>query len=151
MTTDRIEMTTVLRVPRSRVWQALSNTKEFARWFGIEFDGEFAPHARLRGKVTTPGYEHLGAEIRVERVEPEWLLAWRWHPSATDSAKDYSKEPTTLVSLVLSDVTGGTKLTIHESGFENIPAKRREKAYKENEEGWAMQIHALTRYFAKAA
>jgi uncharacterized protein YndB with AHSA1/START domain len=151
MNSDRIEKTTVLRVPRSRVWQAMSNTKEFGRWFGIDLSGEFSPHARLEGKVTLPGYEHVRLEMTIERVEPEWLLSWRWHPNATDTAKDYSKEPTTLVSLVLSDVMGGTKLTINESGFENIPAARREEAYKGNEKGWEMQIDSIKRYLAKAA
>ena len=151
MNTDRIEKTTVLRVPRSRVWQALSNSKEFGRWFGMELDGEFKPHERLKGKITTPGYEHLQADIAVERVEPEWLLAWRWHPGATEPSKDYSKEPTTLVSFVLSDVTGGTKLTITETGFENLPVTRRENAYRENESGWSGQIAAITRHLAEAA
>lgn len=151
MTSDRIEKVTVLRAPRSRVWQALSNRKEFAKWFGIEFNGEFSPHARLEGKVTTPGYENLRAEITVERVEPEWLLSWRWHPSATDPKKDYSKEPTTLVSLVLSDVTGGTQLSISESGFDNIPAVRREEAYEGDNSGWSQQIDSITRYLARAA
>jgi len=151
MTSDRIEKTTVLRAPRSRVWHALSNAKEFGRWFGINLDGEFAPHSRLEGKVTLPGYEHLHVEMMIERIEPEWLLSWRWHPSPIDAAKDYSKEPTTLVSLVLSDVMGGTKLTINESGFENIPATRREEAYKGNEKGWEMQIDSLTRYISSKA
>ncbi len=71
MTSDRIEKTTVLRVPRWRVWQVLSNTKEFVRWFGIEFDREFAPHAWLRGKVTTPDCESVPAIPICREEEPK--------------------------------------------------------------------------------
>jgi hypothetical protein len=29
----------------------------------------------------------------IERVVPERLLSWRWHPAAIDPAVDYSQEP----------------------------------------------------------
>src|SRR5260370_38965228 len=34
-------------------------------------------------------------EVFIERVAPERLLSWRWHPAAIDPAVDYSQEPTT--------------------------------------------------------
>jgi len=151
MNTDRIEKSATFRESRSRVWQALTDTTEFGRWFGIEFNGAFAPGARLEGKITTPGYEHLRAEVVVDRVEPEWLFSFRWHPAATDPKKDYSREPTTLVAFQLSDVIGGTKLVVTESGFDRIPSDRREHAYHENEAGWAQQVLSITRYLKHAA
>ena len=33
--TDRIEKTTVLRAPRSRVWRALTDSAQFSQWFGL--------------------------------------------------------------------------------------------------------------------
>ena len=151
MNTDRIEKTATVRESRSRVWQALTDTTEFARWSGFEFDGAFAPGARLRGKITPPGYEHLHAEIVVDKLEPEWLFSFRWHPSATDPKTDYSREPTTLVAFQLSDVIGGTRLTVTESGFDRLPVERREHTYRENESGWAEQIASFTRYLTHAA
>ena len=59
MNTDRIEKTTVLRVPRSRVWQALSNSKEFGRWFGMELDGEFKPRLILPLSLS---YDHRAVD-----------------------------------------------------------------------------------------
>jgi uncharacterized protein YndB with AHSA1/START domain len=55
MSTDRIEKTIVLHAPRSRVWRALASADEFGTWFGVKFEGAFAPGARLTGRITTPG------------------------------------------------------------------------------------------------
>ena len=40
---------------------------------------------------------------RIERMEPEKLFSWRWHPHAIDPKIDYAPEPTTLVVFELAD------------------------------------------------
>jgi uncharacterized protein YndB with AHSA1/START domain len=151
METDRIERTMFLPAPRARIWKLLSDYREFGKWFGIEFDGPFVTGARLQGRVTHPGYEHLRVEITIERVVPERVLSWRWHPNAVDVTRDYSAEPTTLVSFSLEDLTSGTQLTVVESGFDNIPVDRREAARSENVKGWNMQVDSLRQYVSLAA
>jgi len=49
MNTDRIEKKVLLHAPRARVWRALSDSAEFGTWFGVKFDGPFAPGACVRG------------------------------------------------------------------------------------------------------
>jgi uncharacterized protein YndB with AHSA1/START domain len=149
-TTDRIEKTLVLRAPRSRVWRALSNAEEFSTWFRTNFQGTFAEGATVRGRPTFPGYEHLTIEIRIERMEPERRLSFRWHPHEVDMSKDYSAEPTTLVEFTLEDAPEGTKLTVTESGFDALPADRRFEAFRENEKGWIDQMESITRYVESA-
>jgi len=151
MESNRIERTMILPALRARVWKALSDYREFDKWFGIEFNEPFTTGARLLGKIHHPGYEHLRTEIAIERVLPERVLSWRWHPNAIDPSRDYSAEPTTLVSFALDDAPGGTQLTIVESGFDNIPVDRREAAYRGNEAGWDQQMQAIRRYVALAA
>ncbi len=146
---DRIEKQTLLRAPRSRVWRAISDAGEFGRWFGVELSGAFAPGARLKGKITHKGYEHVPFEMTIERVEPERLFSWRWHPNALDPLVDYSTEPTTLIVFELKDVDGGTLLTVVESGFERLPAARLEEAYRGNERGWTGQMKAIAEHVAK--
>ncbi len=148
MSMDRIEKTIVLHAPRSRVWRALSQAKEFGAWFGLALEGDFAPGARLTGRLTTPGHEHLTLEITVERVEPEHLLSYRWHPYAIEPGVDYASEPTTLVEFQLADVADGTQLTVVESGFEGIPLARRAIAFRMNDQGWAEQLTHIARYVA---
>jgi uncharacterized protein YndB with AHSA1/START domain len=146
MSTDRIEKNVVLRAPRSRVWRALASPEEFGAWFGAKLQGRFTPGAHVQGPITYPGYEHLTMEITVERVEPERLFSFRWHPDATDPGVDYSSEPTTLVEFHLEEVEGGTRLTVVESGFDQIPLARRAKAFKDNDSGWAGQMKNIERH-----
>ena len=91
--TDRIEKDIVIRAPRAQVWRALTDPREFGSWFGVELkSASFAPGAKVTGKITSPGYEHVTLELVVERMEPERLLSWRWHPHAVDPETDYSGE-----------------------------------------------------------
>jgi uncharacterized protein YndB with AHSA1/START domain len=147
--TDRIEKQILLRAPRTRVWQALTTVSEFNEWFGVKLTGTFTPGARLRGQVTHKGYEHLTMEVTIDKVEPERLLAWRWHPGATEPTKDYSAEPATLVVFELEEVDGGTMLSVVESGFDRLPATRREQAYRDNEGGWTQQMESIKRHVSQ--
>jgi uncharacterized protein YndB with AHSA1/START domain len=149
-TTDRIEKSRFLRASRARVWRALTTVAEFNAWFGVKLAGEFAPGATLRGNITSPGYEHLTLEMKVERMDPEALFSYRWHPYAVVPEIDYSAEPTTLVELRLGEAEGGTMLTIVESGFDHIPVARRAEAFRMNEGGWAEQLLNIERHVARA-
>jgi uncharacterized protein YndB with AHSA1/START domain len=148
-TTDRIEKTTVLRAPRSRVWRALTDPAQFSEWFGATLTDPFLPGARVRGPVTYPGYEHLTMDITIDRVEPERLFSWRWHPGA-DRDIDPS-EPATLVVFQLEEVPEGTRLIVTETGFDRIPLGRRAKAFRENDEGWTGQMENIRKYLARTA
>lgn len=148
MTTDRIEKTIVIGAPRRAVWRAITDAEEFGTWFGARFTGGFTPGKTAKGRITIPKYDHLAIAIDIERIEPERLFAYRWHPYAVDPAVDYSNEPTTLVEFTLEDVDGGarTRLTIVESGFDRIPADRRDIAFRMNEGGWSQQIKNIDRH-----
>lgn len=141
--TDRIEKTVVLRAPRSRVWRALTDSEEFGAWFRAAFDGPFVAGETARGHITHPGYEHLKMEVEIERMEPERLFSFRWHPNAVEPERDYSGEPTTLVEFRLEDVPEGTRLTVIESGFDRIPPARRGEALRQNAQGWAIQVENI--------
>ena len=149
--TDRIERTILLKAPRSRVWRALSNAEEFGNWFGVALKGKvFAAGQRVQGQITYPGYEHVVFEVLIDRLEPERLLSWRWHPYAVDPAVDYSKEPTTLVVFELKEIEGGTLLSVVESGFDNVPLSRRLEAFRMNSGGWDEQMKNIQKHVATA-
>jgi len=149
--TDRIERQILLRVPRSRVWRALTDPVEFGTWFGVKVGGTFAPGARVRGQIAHKGYEHVTWDITIERMEPERVFSWRWHPYAVEPGVDYSAEPATLVVFELEEVAGGTLLTVVESGFDDVSLARRAQAYRMNGEGWTAQMGSIERYVATAA
>jgi uncharacterized protein YndB with AHSA1/START domain len=146
--TDRIERSVLIDAPRERVWRALSNAEEFGTWFGADLKGQtFAPGRPARGRITVPGYEHVWFDVVVERVEPQDLLSYRWHPYAIDPAVDYSAETPTLVTFTLKDTPGGgTRLTVVESGFDQVPAHRRLEAFRMNTGGWEAQVENIVRH-----
>jgi uncharacterized protein YndB with AHSA1/START domain len=158
--TDRIEKKVLLRAPLKRVWSALSDSREFGSWFGAKFSGPFTPGAIVRGSIepttvdatvaaTQKPYAGKPFEITIDRIEPERVFSFRWHPFAVEPGVDYSKEPTTLIVFELSAVPEGTMLTIVESGFDGIPLARREKAFTMNDQGWTMQATLIEKYVTR--
>ena len=146
--TDRIYKETILKASHSRVWNAISHPREFGDWFKVDKSGvEFRPGQPVQAKMTYPGYEGMPFEIVVDRIEPERLFSFRWHPYGPNV--DYASEPMTLVEFTLEDVPGGTRLTIVESGFDGIPLARRAEAFRGNNEGWAKQIENIEAYVTR--
>jgi uncharacterized protein YndB with AHSA1/START domain len=148
--TDRIERTVLIKASRARVWRSLADAAEFGDWFGVNFKGKtFVAGEHIQGKITYPGYEHLNMDVLIERMVPEQLLSWRWHPAAIDPKVDYSKEPTTLVVFELKEVEGGTMLTVVESGLDKIPLARRADVLRMNKSGWDQQMENIKKHVAK--
>ena len=161
MNTDRIEKKVFLRAPLPRVWRALADSKEFGYWFGMRFDGPFTPGAHMRAIIVPTGvnaeiaaaqkqYENMPFDITIEKMEPERLFSFRWHPNAVERDADYSHEPTTLIEFLLEPVAEGVMLTITESGFDSIPLARRVKAFSANEQGWTAVARMFEEYIASA-
>jgi uncharacterized protein YndB with AHSA1/START domain len=148
--TDRIEKHLLLRAPRARVWRALTDAREFGAWFRVKLEGPFAEGATVRGRITHPGYEHVTMEMVIERMDPERLFSYRWHPYAVSPDVDYSAEPMTLVEFRLEETAGGTLLTVVESGFDRLPSGRRAEAFRMNDPGWAEQMRNIERHVSAA-
>jgi uncharacterized protein YndB with AHSA1/START domain len=146
--TDRIERSILINAPRERVWRALSNAEEFGSWFGANLKGQaFAPGQRARGPITHPGFEHIDFDVLIERIEPQDLLSYRWHPYAIEAGVDYSQEEPTLVTFTLKDAPGnGTLLTVVETGFDKVPPHRRLEAFRMNSAGWEGQMRNIVRH-----
>ena len=160
--TDRIEKKVLLNAPRARVWKAITDYAEFGKWFGVRFDRPFSSGAPMRGVIVgtaidaevakaQQAHADIPFEITIDRIEPERLFSFRWHPFAVERGVDYSTEATTLIEFVLEEVAGGVMLTVSESGFDRIPLERRAKAFTANEQGWAIMMTLIERYLAQAA
>lgn len=146
--TDRIEKELTLNAPLSRVWRALTDYEQFGVWFRVKLDSPFVMGQTTHGRITFPGYEHLTVSMCVEAIEPERLFAYRWHPYPNDPTYDYSQEPATLVEFVLTPLDDRTQLRICESGFDRLPAWRRDEAFRLNSQGWDMQTVHLADHLA---
>jgi len=143
MSTDRIEKEIDIKAPVSRVWKALTDHTEFSTWFHVNLEGPFVPGETTRGKITHPGFEHVVMEVIVKKLEPEHYFSFTWHPYAIDPDQDYAQETPTLVEFTLTETKAGTHVRVVESGFDKIPAHRRDEAFRMNEGGWAAQIENI--------
>jgi uncharacterized protein YndB with AHSA1/START domain len=167
MTTDRIEKQVTLRAPVSRVWKAIANAQEFGRWFGFQLEGEFVEGKTIKGTFNGAFDEAAIVEHQkrvgikpskiklpppssvfctVDRIEPERYFSFRWIPYGIDAEIAPEGEPTTLVEFRLEEVAEGTRVSIVESGFDRVPAHRRERAFRMNEGGWAAQAENLQKH-----
>ncbi|AOX99821.1 SRPBCC family protein [Jeongeupia sp. USM3] len=146
--TDRIERSIVIHAPRERVWQALSHAETFGTWFGADLKGQtFAPGQRTRGPITIQGFEHIHFDVVIERIEPQQLLSYHWHPYPVDPTVDYELETPTRVVFTLHDAPdNATLLKVVESGFDHVPPNRRLEAFRMNDHGWAAQLENIARH-----
>ncbi|MFL6733980.1 MAG: SRPBCC family protein [Sphingomicrobium sp.] len=140
---DSITKDVFIAAPVARVWQALTDHHEFGQWFGVALDGPFAAGTPSTGHMTIKGYEHIAWNADVITMEPTHRFAYRWRPYALDPNVDYSAEPKTLVEFTLSEENEGTRLIVTESGFNGIPAHRRDEAYRMNNRGWTAQVENI--------
>jgi uncharacterized protein YndB with AHSA1/START domain len=141
----QIERTMVMKAPRSRVWKALTDAKEFARWFEVELDGEFTPGAALNMVTTHPDYAGIHFPVYIETVQPETTFAWRWFPGGENPERE-DRDQTTLVTFTLEEVAGGTRVTVTETGFDRVKLRDRARAYEDNVGGWEGQFANLAKY-----
>ncbi len=140
---DRIEKFVEIAAPIDRVWRALTDHAEFGTWFRVAIDRPFIPGRPATGHMTYPGYEHLAFNIEIVAIEPMRYFAYRWHPYAIDPDTDYSSEPMTLVEFTVESVGGMTRVTVVESGFEALPAARRDESIRSNTGGWDEQMRNI--------
>lgn len=141
-----IEKHIELNAPVDRVWRALTDSREFGEWFKVKIDGAFEAGKESTGHITHPGYEHVQWHATVVDITPKKRFAFTWHPYAIDPKQDYSGETPTLVEFLLEPNGKGTRLTIRESGFDKVPAHRRDEAFRMNDNGWAGQIKNIARH-----
>jgi uncharacterized protein YndB with AHSA1/START domain len=148
---NQIEKQIEIAAPVTRVWQALTDSRQFGEWFLVKMEGPFVAGQPVAGQITHPGYEHVRMQIVVGMIKPETLFSFTWHPYAVDPKVDYSHEEPTLIEFRLQPTAGGTLLTVTESGFDKIPAQRRAEALLRNESGWAQQMKNIQTYVTKTS
>jgi uncharacterized protein YndB with AHSA1/START domain len=135
---DRIERTVELAHPPAKVWAALTTAEGLAAWFGEEAAIDLRPGG-LAQMTWAGGFT---ARMRVERVEEPTVFGYTWHIFGLP--EDDPRR--TYVEFTLEAAGTGTRLTVVESGFAQLPAEAFRKAYDGNTEGWAKELGELADY-----
>jgi uncharacterized protein YndB with AHSA1/START domain len=140
---DRIERTVELAHPPNKVWAALTTAEGLAAWFGNEAAIDLRPGGTARMRWTEEGFT---AHMRVERVEEPRVFGFTW--GIYGLAEDDPRR--TYVEFTLEPAGAGTRLTVVESGFAQLPEDAYRKAYDGNTEGWAKELGDLAAYLDAA-
>ena len=135
---DRIERTVEIAHPPAEVWAALTTAAGLGAWFGQEATIDLRPGG---AQVRWTG-EGFTADMRVERVEEPAVFGFTW-PISGLPADDPRR---TYVEFTLEPAGAGTRLTVVESGFAQLPEDVHHKAYEGNTEGWAKELDELAGY-----
>ena len=135
---DRIERTMQLAHPPSVVWAALTTAEGLGTWFGNRATVDLRPGGAA--SLTWTGGPTV--ELRVERVEEPRVFGFTW-PVNGLSDDDPRR---TYVEFTLEPVGAGTRLTVVETGFAQLPRDVYHKAYDSHVEGWANELGELVEY-----
>ena len=139
---DRIERTVELAHPPKKVWAALTTAEGLGTWFGHQAAIDLRPGGT--GQMTWNSGDK--AEMRIERVDEPTIFGFTWHIyglPAEDPRRTY-------VEFTLEPVDTGTRLTVVESGFAQLPDEDYRKAFSSNTEGWAAELGELVDYLNAA-
>jgi uncharacterized protein YndB with AHSA1/START domain len=140
---DRIERTVELAHPPEKVWAALTTAEGLGAWFGDEAAIDLRPGGSARMRWSGGGYT---AHMRVERVEEPAVFGFTWHIFGLPD----DDPRRTYVEFTLEPAGAGTRLTVTESGFAQLPEDLYRKAYDGNTDGWVKELGELAAYLDAA-
>jgi uncharacterized protein YndB with AHSA1/START domain len=135
---DRIERTIEIAYPPTRVWAALTTAEGLGAWFGDAATIDLRPGGAAQ-LTWTSGDK---APMRIERVEEPTVFAFTWgiYGLPDDDPRR------TYVEFTLMSTSVGTRLTVVESGFAQLPEDEYRKAFEANTDGWAHELGELVEY-----
>ena len=145
----RIDRTIEIKAPPERVWRALTNAKELSTWFQVTVEGDIVPGNEVW--MTSECQGNVGRfRVRIVEMTPPTRFVWQWHPGAVDPNIDYSSEPRTTVTFTLEPSGSGTRVSLAETGFNEISLARRAKVFGDNNQGWTEVLVWLSNYAESA-
>lgn len=139
---DRIERTLEVAHPPSKVWAAITTAEGLGTWFGNEATIDLRPGGSAQMSWT----DGSTAKMRVERVEEPAVFAFTWHIYGLP--EDDPRR--TYVEFKLEPVESGTRLTVVETGFAQLPDDVHHKAFDGNVRGWTSELDELVHYLDAA-
>jgi uncharacterized protein YndB with AHSA1/START domain len=139
---DRIERTVEIGHPPAKVWTALTTAEALGTWFGQSASIDLRPGGYAQMAWSTGDK----AELRIERIEEPTVFGFTWHVYGLP--EDDPRR--TYVEFTLEPADSGTRLTVVESGFAQLPEDAYRKAYDGNTEGWASELAELVEYLDAA-
>ncbi|AOR33987.1 ATPase [Streptomyces fodineus] len=140
---DRIERTIEIAHPPAAVWAALTTAEGLSAWFGNQAAIELRPGGAAWMKWDG-GHR---ADMRVERVEEPTVFGFTWNIAGLP--EDDPRR--TYVEFTLEPLGTGTRLTVVETGFAQLPDEVHRGEYAGHTEGWTRELGELVDHLDAAA
>ncbi|MGK4591029.1 SRPBCC domain-containing protein [Amycolatopsis sp. w19] len=139
---DRIERTVEIAHSPAKVWAALTTAEGLGTWFGNQASIDLRPG----GDAEMKWDEGHKAIMRVERVEEPEIFGFTWNIYGLPD----DDPRRTYVEFTLAPNGGGTRLTVVETGFSQLPDDVHQVAFEGNTKGWAAELGELIEYLDAA-
>ena len=140
---DRIERTISVPQPPEKVWAAITTAEGLGTWFGHKATVDL----RVGGLAQLTWDGCYTNELRIERLDPPRVFGWTWAISGLP--EDDPRR--TYVEFTLEPDAAGTRLTVVETGFAQLPGDEHARAYGGNVEGWQKELDELVGYLNAGA
>jgi uncharacterized protein YndB with AHSA1/START domain len=142
MTTLAIERSVLIRVPRERVWDAITDPAQLEQWYAPGCPWEIPalqPGATIKFHNTDTDIQFAAIEV----LEPlrEFTLRWQldpMHPGLT-LTNTFRLEPE----------NGNTRVTILQAGYESLPEAHRQDQLDQDAEAYTAIAESLKRYLER--
>ena len=132
-----VERSIWIAAARERVWQALTEPEQLARWYASGSPWEI-PQLAVN---TTIKFHNTATEIllaTIQTVDPPQQFTLRWEPE---------EDGTVLTtSFILAAENDGTRVTIRETGFETLAAEIHRPRVEQTAAGYGMSLENLKAY-----
>ena len=137
MATLDITRTIDIKATLEKVWAALTESDLIAQWFGDACEFDATP-----GGTGYFGWPHHGRHrVVVEHVDKPKTLVYRW---AREADVDPVPGNSTVVRFDLTELADGTRLTLFETGFDELPEPQ--AAHADNTGGWQAELAELVEF-----
>lgn len=144
---NTIEREIIIRAPQARIYAAIADPAQVVKWFPETLEGNYVP-----GQQAILGFgAHGRNSILITDAKPNYYFAYKWVPGSEHFIGDVLSVAHTLVEFRIDDLQDGScKLTLIESGFEQLPAAIIDNCFKQNSQGWEFMLSRLLNLFAES-
>lgn len=130
--------------PQEKVWAALVTLEGITGWFGSHADGEMKPGHEVR--MRWEQYDDAQGTLEIKVVDPMSVFAFTWSINGAPTGDPRR----TYVEFGLEATASGTRLTVTETGFAQLPDEWLQSSYQGNVEGWRAELGELVAYLDAA-
>jgi uncharacterized protein YndB with AHSA1/START domain len=137
-----------IEAPPERVWPYVATADGYRQWsctVAERYDLVLEPRVggRFEETMTVAGEEHhLFGEVTV--YEPPTRFAYAYSSTGPQGVLFGRRT----VAITLAEERGRTRVTLEETGFENVPAAHREANFRSHERGWTAALRDLVAILA---